>query len=364
LRSQYTAIAAWLGALPRDVLVLTFAAGLPFEVKRLAYWPGSRLLDVWRGTTLIGIRRRGSSVLGPPWPDLVVSASMRNEPVCRWIRRQSGNQTRYVHLGKPWANVSTFDLVITVPEYRWVPDAPNVQRNACSLHEVTPERLAEAAKAWAPSVEALPRPFVAVLVGGYAGPYPFDRETAERLGREASALARARGGSLLVTTSHRTSRAASTALAGAIDVPCFFHRWERGANPYFGLLGLADEIIVTCDSTSMLAEACATRKPVHVFDLTATIGGSGWRARLRRCNWDRVKGLLYRNVLLRLGPDRIKRDIRLVADDLIGAGRAIPLGQPFPKRRQAPFDEMPRTLDRIGQLLDEREASSSETYSR
>jgi mitochondrial fission protein ELM1 len=38
-------------------------------------------------------------------------------------------------------------------------------------------------------------------------------------------------------------------------------------NPYFGLLALADAIVVTSDSVSMVSEACATGKPVHVFSL-------------------------------------------------------------------------------------------------
>src|SRR2546430_3147380 len=34
----------------------------------------------------------------------------------------------------------------------------------------------------------------------------------------------------------------------------------------FGYLALADSIIVTGDSISMLTEACVTRKPVYIFD--------------------------------------------------------------------------------------------------
>ena len=48
--------------------------------------------------------------------------------------------------------------------------------------------------------------------------------------------------------------------------------WDgTGENPYFGFLAHADQIVVTCDSVSMVSEACATGKPVYVFDLP---GGS------------------------------------------------------------------------------------------
>ena len=140
------------------------------------------------------------------------------------------------------------------------------------------------------SLAHLPRPFVAVLVGGYAGPHALDREKAERLGREASSLARSQGGSLLITTSYRTSPAATAGLLASIDVPhrIFCYRPDAGANPYFAFLALADSIVVTCDSASMLAEACATRKPVYMFDLSrddsaADVSHPVTAARWRRC---------------------------------------------------------------------------------
>src|SRR5581483_2108548 len=54
----------------------------------------------------------------------------------------------------------------------------------------------------------------------------------------------------------------------AIDVPRAFYRWRPADpdNPYFGYLAVADAFIVTGDSMSMLAEACSTGRPVHVFE--------------------------------------------------------------------------------------------------
>jgi mitochondrial fission protein ELM1 len=41
----------------------------------------------------------------------------------------------------------------------------------------------------------------------------------------------------------------------------------QGENPYFGLLALADVIVATLDSISMVSEAVATRAPVMVAEL-------------------------------------------------------------------------------------------------
>ena len=44
--------------------------------------------------------------------------------------------------------------------------------------------------------------------------------------------------------------------------------WDgSGENPYFAYLAVADALIVTADSVSMVSEAAATGKPVHIVDL-------------------------------------------------------------------------------------------------
>ena len=44
--------------------------------------------------------------------------------------------------------------------------------------------------------------------------------------------------------------------------------WDRtGENPYPGILGLADAVLVTQDSVNMTSEAASTGKPVYVFAL-------------------------------------------------------------------------------------------------
>jgi mitochondrial fission protein ELM1 len=330
-----------------QILALAEALGLPFEVKRLCYRPGGRLIDVWRGANLHGICRKHSSSLGgPPWPDLVISASMRNEPVCRWIRRQSGERTRYVHIGKPWGMLEGFDLVITMPEYP-VPDAPNVLRTRLSMHRLTPERLTEAARSWQPRFAHLPWPWIGVLAGGYGGPYPFDPDNARCLGREASEMARRLGGSLLVTTSARTSRRASAALQRAIDVPYYFHDWQsRQENPYFGFLALASRFIVTCDSASMLAEACATGKHVYMFDLVRPSVTS-----LCFLEPDQVRAFLYRKVMWGFAPKYLTRDIRIVHRFLLNSGRVVRHGEKFTREPPPPLDERLLVVFRTHELL-------------
>jgi mitochondrial fission protein ELM1 len=347
-----------------QILALAEGLGWPFEIKHLVYRPTELLTNLLAPLTLLGIVREKSSPLVPPWPDLIISAGRRNEPPCRWVQAHADKRVRLVHVGRPWARIENFDLVVTTPQYR-LPRRPNVLHNTAPLQRVADQRLRDAASVWAPRLAHLPRPYTAVMVGGNAGPYVLDREAATLLGRAASAFARARGGSLLISTSARTPKQASSALEAALDCPADFFRWSRDAaeNPYLGYLALADSIVVTCESMSMLTEACATLKPVYMFDLhtgpenrwgllESLIGkiDTSWWRRIPRL---RLQTLAFR-VAFVIGPTRMTRDVRIIHRQLQAQGRAVWLGEPFPKGpRPAPLDDVPRAVARVKALFEE-----------
>ncbi len=301
-----------------QVRALVDALGWVSETRVLQYrtavfWP-----HLFGSASLTGITAASARQLQPPWPDVVISSGVRNEPVCRWIREQSGGRTRYVHVGKPWGPLDSFDLVITTPQYR-VPDHPNVLNNTLTLHSVDAARLSRAREEWRDTFADLPAPYFAVIVGGDSGPFTLGPQAAVRLGREASQLAQSRGGSLLVTTSSRTRPEAVDALRDSLSAPNFFYRWRPGddANPYLGILAWADRLIVTGDSIAMLSEACATGKPVNMFDL----GGMREGSEVPRRD-SRLGGALYA-LLMRWFWQPLTRDITLVHGRLREAGYAM-----------------------------------------
>jgi len=271
------------GRPPQVWALLGHRTGDNIQVETLAAalgWPCERKTLAWRrrrfgwtpcygrmGPSLAPLTPEARALMQPPWPDLVLSVGWRSAPVARWIARESG--ARLVHIGRPRAPLDGFDLVLTTPQYR-LPAAPNVVRLDAPMTGPSPERLASAAELWRPRLADLPRPWIAVLIGGNAPPLRLTEVAAAELGTKADALARARGGALLVATGPRTGRAAATACLGRISVPCHSFVWgEDGENPYAGYLALADEFIVTADSISMVHEASLTGRPLHLFDLPA-----------------------------------------------------------------------------------------------
>jgi mitochondrial fission protein ELM1 len=326
-----------------QLLALAEALGWSYEVKRFAHRRSELVTNLLFDATLLGRSRSRSDPLAPPWPDLVISAGRRSEPIARWIRGRADPPPMLVHVGRPWRDPREFDLVIVTPQYPLGP-RPGVLCNPLPLHGVTGERLTRAAAEWQPRLARLPRPWIAVLVGGHSELFTLGPRAATRLVREAGAMARASGGSLLVTTSARTSSRAAAALRDAIDVPAHVFRWTADApdNPYWGYLALADSFIVTGDSVSMLTEACATGKPVFVFDPGRTRSGplGDPTAAVRR----RV---------MNLGLRRLRRDIRRVHDELIRRGHAALLGGSFAADAPPPLRQVERAVGAVRALLGE-----------
>lgn len=277
-----------------QILQLARALGLPYEEKQLAFNRIPHLPNWITGTRTWTLDRNRSSPLVPPWPDLIIASGKRSVPLVRWIRRQSGGKTRLVHIGRPRASLREFDLIITTPQYR-LPERPNVMQLVLPLNRPDPIAVAHAVGRW--SKAPLPRPLTGLLVGGDSKPYFLTAEAARRLGEEASRSARDAGGSLLVTTSPRTSTEATDALFDAISGPAELYRWRPADdnNPYLTYLGMADRFIVTAESASLIAEACCMGRPVELFPLpgksntpVGKSGGaqlSGLRAWLTAAGW-------------------------------------------------------------------------------
>lgn len=274
--------------------------GLPFRRVPLRFGPWARL--PWPWATLAGLADR--SAFAPPWPELVISAGRRAAPVSRWLRARGA---RTVHAMRPGPGARDFDLLVIGAH-----DAPRPAANVMvvqgAAHRLTPGALA-AAPAGFPELTALPSPRVALLLGGPVRAENMEPAVAGGIAAQAARL----GASVMATTSRRTGVTAADSVAKSLsDVPHHLHRWgAAGSNPLLAMLALADRVVVTGDSISMLSEALMTTAPLLIADP----GG--------------------------LGPRH-----RAMAEGLVEAGLAARLGEPLPPPRAA-LDETGRVAAEI-----------------
>ena len=341
-----------------QVLALAEAVGLPFEEKHIHARSWEIVPHLLLGPTLAGIDKGASSPLAPPWPDLVISAGRRNEPVAQWIRAQSDGAVRLVHVGRPWAPPSTWDLIVTTPQY-FIHDAPNVLQIPLPLRRITRAEVDQAARRIVPRLAHLPRPLTTVLIGGDSGPFVFTPEKARRLAQGVNRLVSQTGGAALVTDSPRTPKAAAQAFRDALNVPAETFWWHdpdtATENPYLGFLGMADRFVVTGESMSMMAEAASLARPLYLFD-PGDPPGTWWRHR----HSFRHKPLSHA-LAMRLAPVRMRRDVSRLQDALRRDGRArwldeaphlIAAGETWAATAQLdPMEDAQRAAARVRALL-------------
>lgn len=357
-------------------LGLVNALDWPYCRIKLEFGPLAARPNFLRGPTLRGLTERSARQLCAPWPDLVVASGARAAPVAEWIRRESKGRTRTVLLGRKGAHLGNeFDLSVAPAYVGLYPDPRRIE-TTMPLTRVRQSELDLAAQRWLPVLGAAASPRIALLVGGDDSVHALDSEQARRMGGQVGMLARNAGGSVFVTTSRRTDTDAARALVDALgNVTVHSYHWSRAhtsdENPYFGYLALADILIVSGESASMLAEATATGKPVLIYPLdkrgkdTHRVkfllgqGVSDWVMRRAFARPVNRRGLerpqagieLFCAKLAAGGWVRPHGDITKLHDALIERGVARYFDGALPQGTAAPMDEATRVAERVRSLI-------------
>ena len=249
-------------------LGLAEALGLQPDVKRIAVRAPWRWLPPRLWPAPLAALSPAGDALAPPWPDLLIASGRKAAAPALAVRRASAGRTFTVCVQDPRLQPDRFDAVVA-PQHDGLSGA-NVIATVGAPTRVTRKRLAEAHARFAALVEDLPRPRVAVLVGGSSRAHRLTPEIAQRLADQLRTLAETTGCGLMVTTSRRTGAANAARLRHALaGTPHrFYAPGGAGENPYFGFLAHADQIVVTGDSVTMASEAAAAGRPLHVVELS------------------------------------------------------------------------------------------------
>ena len=210
---------------------------------------------------------RGGDPLAAPWPDVMVTCGRRSAASALAVGKASGGRTLTVHVQDPRVRADRFDLIVAMDHDAIAPGG-NVIKIATALHDLTAENLADAAEAWAERLAPLGSPLIGVVIGGTLRGRAFTLDDGRRL---LSGLRRLRdegGAALAITPSRRTPDAVRALIAEAFAGDARVFLWDmEGDNPYRAILALADRLVVTSDSVSMVSEALSTGHPVEIFDL-------------------------------------------------------------------------------------------------
>ena len=187
-------------------------------------------------------------------PTLAIGCG-RQAALATRLLREAG--ARSVQILDPHIDPRHWDAVV-VPEHDGLRGA-NFVTTLGSLHEVNADWLAKA-RARFPQFGALSSPRTVLLLGGPIANVPLDAAWWMHTAEVLRARYQRDGGSLSICASPRTPAWLATAARNDLsELPG--SRWfdaNDGPNPYLGLLGWAEHIVVSPDSVNMLSEAAAT----------------------------------------------------------------------------------------------------------
>lgn len=213
--------------------------------------------------------------------DFVISAGSSLIPLNLWVARDSNAKS--ILLMKPGFPYSLcrFDLTI-VPKHDsgWVPS--NALRLILTPNTISLEDMDLAAAKLAKSIKNVSKIKIALFVGGPTRRYKVEYSAAEKLFSSVSRAAK-KYGDYLVTTSRRTPEAIVKmgSERTSRDPACQLYvdaSRDKRAEVAPGMMRLAEILIITEDSISMISEAVSAGKKVIVMG----VGSSGLPRKHRR----------------------------------------------------------------------------------
>lgn len=249
----------------RQALALAALTGLPVRHLQLvprAPWSWWAPRFPLGGALALPAAQR--ALFAPPWPRLAIGCGRAAALFTRLLRPLTHGQCHTVQILDPRIDPAHWDTVVA-PRHDQLIGA-NVLTPLGSLNPVDEDWLADGRNA-CPTLGELPAPRVGVLLGGPRPPFTLDEAYAHMLATRLLARHARAGGSLMVLASRRTPAAIMEIVRQALaNVPglCWAGP-DDGRNPYPGVLGWADQLVVTPDSVNMLSEACAVGCAVHTL---------------------------------------------------------------------------------------------------
>ncbi len=242
-------------------LGLAEALGLEYDEKQLQFNLRAQLPAPLQNASFTSLKPASRDLLSPPWPSIVIASGRRMLPIMAAIKAASP-KTKLVQCLWP-GQLEPFDVILA-PHHDNVPQDSRILRFHGALHRLRPESLKDAALTFHALFENLPKPHYGVLIGGHSKHGKASIANLHHLIDTAEFLVG--DGSLIITTSRRTPKGFAQAIRDRLTCDYHLHEWSAAspANPYHAMLAHCDALMVSGDSVSMIAEACASGKPVII----------------------------------------------------------------------------------------------------
>ncbi|OUX38699.1 MAG: nucleoside-diphosphate sugar epimerase [Candidatus Pelagibacter sp. TMED273] len=195
---------------------------------------------------------------------IIISCGRKSVVPSIALKKRFGKEIFNIHIQDPKVSLKNFDLVICPEHDRLSGD--NVISTKGSIHYLTKKEIIENSKYLRLNKEK--KKIVAFIIGGPNNYYGYSEDDVHYVFNKIKALFTPDKYKIVVIPSYRTPE---VVIKKAFNTFSFNHHVVKEINKkaYLSSLAIADHIIVTCDSTSMISEAAITGKPVYIAMMKA-----------------------------------------------------------------------------------------------
>jgi hypothetical protein len=175
------------------------------------------------------------------------------------LKKRLGKKIFNIHIQDPKVSFEHFDIIIS-PEHDNV-KGDNVITSKGAIHYLTKKEITEHSKYL--KLEKEKKQIVSFIIGGPNKNYDYSEEQIHYTFNKVKTLFTPDKFKIVVIPSYRTPE---RVIKKSFNTFNFNHHVIKTVDKkaYLSSLAIADYIVVTCDSTSMISEAAVTGKPVYI----------------------------------------------------------------------------------------------------
>ena len=175
------------------------------------------------------------------------------------LKKRLGKEIFNIHIQDPKVSFEHFDLIIS-PEHDGI-KGNNILTTKGSIHYLTKREIIENTKYL--KLDKEKKQIVTFVIGGPNKYYKYSEEQVHYIFNKVKTLFTPDKFKIVIIPSYRTpERIIKKAFNTFGFNHCVIKKIDKKA--YLSSLAIADYVVVTCDSTSMISEAAVTGKPVYI----------------------------------------------------------------------------------------------------
>ena len=196
--------------------------------------------------------------------NVVISCGRKSVVPSIFLKKKFGSLIMNIHIQDPKVSLNNFDFVIA-PEHDGL-EGINVLKTKGAIHYLTEKELEENINYLKPRIKK--EKVLAFIVGGPNKYYDFNDEIIDKIFAKTKKNFINQGYQLIFIPSMRTPQRIIYKAQNFFDDDQIIIK-DIDKKAYLSSLKLADHIILTCDSTSMISEAAMTGRPIYVAQMPA-----------------------------------------------------------------------------------------------